>query len=168
MTETKCGEFVIRVTDMDDSLPHATFGSTGCYVGIAFPDQRDEPDVSKRLTQISGLNLDLRRFHGSGRVEGPGGLHLPGLLERSAGTHRPPNRLGAVRRSSARGVEGNITWTLESLAMVAAGLTRSWSAHSRADPARRLLRDSKMSIGTAHRSGRSAISIVQPFVGRIQ
>lgn len=22
-----------------------TFGSTGCYMGIAFPDQRDEPDV---------------------------------------------------------------------------------------------------------------------------
>ncbi len=82
-----------------------------------------------RPTRTAGLNLDLRRSHGSGRVEGSGGLYLPGLLERSAGTHRPADRLDAVMRSSARGVEGVMTWTREPLARVAAGLTRSWSGH---------------------------------------
>jgi hypothetical protein len=144
MAETKRGEFRIRVTDIEDPLPDATFGSIGRYVEIDFPYQRDKPNIPRRLTRSWGLNLDLRRSHGSGQVEGPGGLHLPGLLKQSASTHRPPNRLDLVMQSSARGVEGIMTWTLESLAMVAAGLTRSWSARSRADPARRLLRDSEM------------------------
>ncbi len=42
--------FELRVRDIKDPLPNATFGSIGRYVEVAFPDQRDEPDVPQRLT----------------------------------------------------------------------------------------------------------------------
>lgn len=160
---------------MEDPLSHAHLRKHRLLYGNSFPRPARRARCPRRLTQISALNLDLRRSHGSGQVKDPGGLHLPGLLKRSADTHRPPNRLDAVMESSARGVEGIMTWTLESLAMVSTSLTWSWSARSRADPARRLQRDSEMSAATtgyrsvpSRRSGRSAISIVQPFVVRVQ
>ena len=42
--------FEMRVTDIEDPLPDATFGSIGRYVEVALPDQRDEPIVPQRLT----------------------------------------------------------------------------------------------------------------------
>jgi hypothetical protein len=42
--------FEMRVTDIDDPLPDATFGSIGRYVDVAFPHQRDEPLVPQRIT----------------------------------------------------------------------------------------------------------------------
>ena len=40
----------MRVTDIEDPLPDATFGSIGRYVEVALPDQHDEPVVPQRLT----------------------------------------------------------------------------------------------------------------------
>ncbi|MGB4069798.1 MAG: hypothetical protein WBK08_17350 [Nitrospira sp.] len=57
MAETKGGKFEIRVTDIEDPLPDATFGSIGRYVEVAFPDQGDEPVVPQRLT----LRFDERQ-----------------------------------------------------------------------------------------------------------
>jgi alpha-tubulin suppressor-like RCC1 family protein len=42
--------FEMRVTDIEDPLPDATFGSIGRYVEVARPDQLDEPLVPQRLT----------------------------------------------------------------------------------------------------------------------
>jgi alpha-tubulin suppressor-like RCC1 family protein len=39
-----------RVTDIDDPLPDATFGSIGRYVQVAYPGKLDEPLVPQRLT----------------------------------------------------------------------------------------------------------------------
>jgi alpha-tubulin suppressor-like RCC1 family protein len=50
MAKTKGGKFEIRVTDIEDPLADATFGSIGRYVEVAFPDQNDEPVVPQRLT----------------------------------------------------------------------------------------------------------------------
>jgi alpha-tubulin suppressor-like RCC1 family protein len=41
--------FKIRVTEIDDPLPDATFGSIGRYVQVAFPDDKHEPFVPHRL-----------------------------------------------------------------------------------------------------------------------
>ena len=41
--------FEMRVTEIEDPLPDATFGSIGRYVEVAFPDQHDEPVVPQRL-----------------------------------------------------------------------------------------------------------------------
>jgi alpha-tubulin suppressor-like RCC1 family protein len=41
--------FEIRVTDIEDPLQDATFGSIGRYVEVARPDGRDEPFVPQRL-----------------------------------------------------------------------------------------------------------------------
>ena len=51
MAGTKGGKrFEFRVTDIEDPLPDATFGSIGRYVEVARPDQLDEPIVPQRLT----------------------------------------------------------------------------------------------------------------------
>jgi alpha-tubulin suppressor-like RCC1 family protein len=42
--------FELRVTDIEDPLPDATFGSIGRYVEVARPDQGEEPFVPQRLT----------------------------------------------------------------------------------------------------------------------
>src|SRR5215468_7746078 len=42
--------FELRVTDIKDPLPGATFGSIGRYVEVAYPGKLDEPLVPKRLT----------------------------------------------------------------------------------------------------------------------
>ena len=42
--------FELRVTDIEDPLPEATFGSIGRYVEVTLPSQRDEPPVPQRLT----------------------------------------------------------------------------------------------------------------------
>jgi hypothetical protein len=42
--------FEIRVTEIEDPLPDATFGSIGRYVTVAFPERRGEPVVPQRLT----------------------------------------------------------------------------------------------------------------------
>ena len=40
----------LRVSDIDDPLPDATFGSIGRYVEVAWPDQSDDPLVPQLLT----------------------------------------------------------------------------------------------------------------------
>ena len=51
MAKEKGGKrFELRVTDIEDPLPDATFGSIGRYVEVALPDERDEPLVPQRLT----------------------------------------------------------------------------------------------------------------------
>ena len=42
--------FEMRVTDIEDPLPDATFGSIGRYVEVSRPNQLDEPLVPQRLT----------------------------------------------------------------------------------------------------------------------
>jgi hypothetical protein len=41
--------FEIRVTDIEDPLPDAMFGSIGRYVQVACPDGLDEPFVRQVL-----------------------------------------------------------------------------------------------------------------------
>jgi alpha-tubulin suppressor-like RCC1 family protein len=43
-------EFELRVTDIEDPLPDATFGSIGRYAEVALPDKRKEPFVPQRIT----------------------------------------------------------------------------------------------------------------------
>src|SRR5262245_2936453 len=51
MAESKPGKRLeLRVTDIEDPLPDATFGSIGRYVEVAAPEQRDEPLIPQRLT----------------------------------------------------------------------------------------------------------------------
>jgi alpha-tubulin suppressor-like RCC1 family protein len=47
----------LQVSDIDDPLPDATFGSIGRYVEVAWPDQPDDPLVPHLLT----LGFDERR-----------------------------------------------------------------------------------------------------------
>jgi hypothetical protein len=47
----------LRVSEIDDPLPDATFGSIGRYVEVAWPDQPDDPLVPHLLT----LGFDERR-----------------------------------------------------------------------------------------------------------
>jgi hypothetical protein len=46
---TRRKSFKIRVTEIDDPLPDATFGSIGRYVEVAGPDGRKKPFVPQRL-----------------------------------------------------------------------------------------------------------------------
>lgn len=51
MSSSKSGKRVtMSVTDIEDPLPDATFGSIGRYVDVAAPAQLDEPLVPQRLT----------------------------------------------------------------------------------------------------------------------
>src|SRR4029453_2063178 len=51
MAERKGGNrFEMKVTDIEDPLPDATFGSIGRYVEVALPNQLDEPIVPQRLS----------------------------------------------------------------------------------------------------------------------
>jgi len=51
MAERERGKRVeIRVKDIKDPLPDATFGSIGRYVEVAFPEPGDEPIVPQRIT----------------------------------------------------------------------------------------------------------------------
>ena len=43
-------QFELRVTDIKDPLPDATFGSIGRYVKVAYPGKLDGPLVPQRLT----------------------------------------------------------------------------------------------------------------------
>ena len=46
---TRGKRFRVRVTDIEDPLPDASFGSIGRYVEVAFPEEFEEPVVPQRL-----------------------------------------------------------------------------------------------------------------------
>ena len=65
MAREKGGKrFELRVTDIEDPLPDATFGSIGRYVEVTLPNERDEPLVPQRFTlgfdEKQAEHVDLR------------------------------------------------------------------------------------------------------------
>jgi alpha-tubulin suppressor-like RCC1 family protein len=57
IAERRPERFELQVSDIDDPLPNATFGSIGRYVEVALPDRLDKPVVSGRLR----LSFDEKR-----------------------------------------------------------------------------------------------------------